>query len=113
MGACKGGSGSKEFAIPSPGGMEETKLTPQKDQHHVDLFGSGEACASNFSCLLCAKGICFPSTLDPSEEKGKNKREIAGQSSAVEVHGKNPTSFNRTMAQPEKKKKKKVSELEQ
>lgn len=54
----------------------------------------------------CAKGICFPSTLDPSEEKGKNKREIAGQSGAVEVRGKNPTSFNRTMAQPEKKKKK-------
>ena len=64
-----------------------------------------ETCASNFSCLLCAKGICFPLTLDLSEEKGKNKREIAGQASAVEVHGKNPTSFNRTVVQPREEKK--------
>lgn len=65
-----------------------------------------ETCASNFSCLLYAKGICFPLTLDPSEEKGENKREVAGKTTAVEVHGKNPTSFNRTVVQPREEKKK-------
>lgn len=70
-----------------------------------------ETCASNSSCLLCAKGICFSLTLDPSQEKGKNKREAAGQASAGEVHGRNPTSFSRTMVRPREEEN--LSELEQ
>lgn len=73
MGACTGGSGSKEFAIPSPGEMEETKLTPRKDQHHVYLFGSGETCASNFSCLLC-QGDLFPIDSWPFRRKGEKQK---------------------------------------
>lgn len=72
MGVCEGGSVSKEFAIPSLGGTEEANSS--KGAVPCVPLWERETCASNFCSMLCAKGICFPLTLDPSEEGEKQKK---------------------------------------